>query len=87
MDSGTRTRMKRAKIIAQVTDWRSANKLDQKSRLDRNLFAGSVVLFNGVDQNTPCCPTIEAPPVVACPAPCNECTGGCQEAYCDMHQY
>jgi hypothetical protein len=79
--------MKRAKIIAQVTDWRSAAKLDMKSRLDRNLFAGSVVLFNGVAQNETCCPVIDEIPVVDCPAPCSACTGGCQEAYCDMHQY
>ena len=86
MDSGTRTRMKRAKIIAQVIDWRSANKLDMKSRLDRNLFAGSVVLFNGVPQNKTCCPTIEKIPVVVCPE-CSECTTGCNQSYCHMHQY
>jgi hypothetical protein len=79
--------MKRAKIIAQVTDWRSANKLDMKSRLDRNLFAGSVVLFNGVDQNEKCCPVIEEIPVVACPEPCSACTTGCNQSYCHMHQY
>ena len=75
--------MKRSKIIAQVTDWRSAAKLDQKSRLDRSLVAGSIVLFNGVPQNESCCRPIEPIPVVICPS----YTVGCDQSYCHMHQY
>jgi hypothetical protein len=56
--------MKRAKILAQITNFRSARALDQKSRTDRNLFAGSTVLFKGTAQNEPCCAQIEPPDTI-----------------------
>jgi hypothetical protein len=62
MDSSTRTRMKRAKILATITDFRGARALNQKDRIDRNIFAGNHVLFKGAIVNPViCCPTIDPP--------------------------
>jgi len=58
-----------------------------KSRLDRSLFAGNTIMFNGVAQTqcAPCASLVRSPDV-NCPA-CNTCVGGCQASNCAMHQY
>ena len=90
--------MKRAKILLGLvnngglgtSDYQkfvNSKNLDMKSRLDRSLFAGNTVMFNGTAQVpcAPCEPLVTAP-VVKCSA-CTACTGGCFEPYCAMHQY
>jgi len=90
--------MKRAKILLGLvnngglgtSDYQkfvNSKNLDMKSRLDRSLFAGNPVMFNGVAQ-VPCatCEPLVAAPEVICPA-CNTCVGGCQASNCAMHQY
>lgn len=62
MDSSTRTRIKRAKILSTITEFRAARALNKKDRIDRNIFAGNFVRFNGVIINpVVCCPTIDPP--------------------------
>lgn len=54
--------MKRAKILSAITDFRGARALNQKDRIDRNIFAGNPVLFKGdVANPVVCCPTIDPP--------------------------
>ena len=99
MDSSTWTKIKRSRLLLGLVNngglgvnayqkFVNSNSLDMKSRLDRSIFGGNQVLFNGkfVDASGCVCGPLVSPPIIDCSG-CAPCTGGCFTPYCAMHQY
>ena len=79
MDSSTRLKMKKARILANN---QTLQRFDKKDILTRSLYAGNPVLFYGKVANPELCPCVSAP------LKNDDCVrGGCFTSYCAMHQF
>ena len=89
MDSGTWTKMKKARLLANPYGNRP---LDRKDTITAALFSASPVYVNGTNVNgdvsgnpTPCSCTAPVPTVGTLGIP--HIKTFCYEPYCAMHQY